>query len=445
MTYTYSKNGELQSRSEGSEQTSYEYDVRGALKGVDLPSGISIDYLVDASGRRVGKKVNGALVKGWLYAGGLAPVAETDGTGTVISTFVYATRANVPDYFVRGGHTYRVFTDHLGSARLVVDAGDGSIVQRIDYDAFGRIILDTNPGFQPFGFAGGLYDHQTRLTRFGARDYDPETGRWTSKDPIGFAGGSAGLYTYVENDPVNRIDPTGTWGFPWELGDAWSYQQSSAEFSRAASALWDDPSWENAVWATTSLVSAMADGAALAAPGVPAVGGVSSRLIRQAPLQAFEVGRADELLARSVRGDGLDVHHAGQARPLEQIVPGYKRATAPAIAVPRQQHALVPTVRGSYSGSARSQLAKDIRDLRNFTEAPNQSLQELIDAEAALVVAAGVKTQTRPSNRSARAFSAPCFSDPASGWAPTNDTAAGNFASMSRSQAARCRWPARPR
>jgi RHS repeat-associated protein len=79
----------------------------------------------------------------------------------------------------------------------------------MDYDVWGRVILDTNPGFQPFGFAGGLYDQDTGLVRFGARDYDPETGRWTAKDPILFAGGDANLFAYVANDPVNWVDPQG--------------------------------------------------------------------------------------------------------------------------------------------------------------------------------------------------------------------------------------------
>jgi RHS repeat-associated protein len=78
------------------------------------------------------------------------------------------------------------------------------------FDAFGRITLDSNPGFQPFAFAGGLYDPQTNLLRFGARDYDPTTGRWTTQDPISFAGGSLGLYTYTNNDPINATDPEGT-------------------------------------------------------------------------------------------------------------------------------------------------------------------------------------------------------------------------------------------
>ncbi|MBY0416401.1 MAG: RHS repeat-associated core domain-containing protein [Bdellovibrionales bacterium] len=45
--------------------------------------------------------------------------------------------------------------------------------------------------------------------RFGARDYDPEIGRWLSKDPIGFEGGDTNLYGYVLQDPINSIDPQG--------------------------------------------------------------------------------------------------------------------------------------------------------------------------------------------------------------------------------------------
>jgi len=71
---------------------------------------------------------------------------------------------------------------------------------------------DTNPGFQPFGFAGGLYDQHTGLIRFGARDYDPVTGRWTAKDPIRFNGGDPNLYGYVINDPVNWVDSNGLLG-----------------------------------------------------------------------------------------------------------------------------------------------------------------------------------------------------------------------------------------
>ncbi|QQR76155.1 MAG: RHS repeat-associated core domain-containing protein [Holophagales bacterium] len=224
--------------------------------------------------------VNGVLTKGWLYAGGLAPVAEVDALGQVTATFVYATKGNVPDDVLRDGTSYRLFADHLGSVRLVVEATTGALVQQIDDDAFGRILYDSNPGFQPFGFAGGLHDPQTGLTRFGARDYDPEVGRWTSKDPIGFGGGSAGLYEYVGNDPANAVDSSGLWITPWEVLDLWSYQQSSAEFSNAVSLFSENPSGANALLIGTSFVTASADAAALVLPVVPAWGGLVLRSVR---------------------------------------------------------------------------------------------------------------------------------------------------------------------
>ena len=109
----------------------------------------------------------------------------------------------------REGKQYLIISDHLGSVRQVIDTQTGEIVQQLDYDAWGRVTEDSRPGFQPFGFAGGLHDPDTQLTRFGARDYDAETGRWTAKDPILFDGGDSNLYGYVLQDPVNLIDRSG--------------------------------------------------------------------------------------------------------------------------------------------------------------------------------------------------------------------------------------------
>jgi RHS repeat-associated protein len=136
-------------------------------------------------------------------------VAELNGSNQLVSRFVYASKANVPDYMINGGVTYRIISDHLGSVRLVANASTGAVAQRIDYDEFGNVLNDTSPGFQPFGFAGGLYDPDTGLVRFGARDYDPATGRWTAKDPTMFEGSDPNLYSYVFSDPVNDFDATG--------------------------------------------------------------------------------------------------------------------------------------------------------------------------------------------------------------------------------------------
>ena len=103
-----------------------------------------------------------------------------------------------------------------GQPPAVIDATTGAIVQGMDYDAFGQVFVDTNPGFQPFGFAGGLYDQSTKLTRFGARDYDGLTGRWTAKDPIRFDGDDLNLYGYVLNNPLNWVDPFGLAWTDWQ-------------------------------------------------------------------------------------------------------------------------------------------------------------------------------------------------------------------------------------
>lgn len=220
-TYQYTANGELKSKTNAEGTTVYDYDVLGNLRAVTLPDGTKIEYVIDGLNRRIGKKVNGILVQGFLYQDQLNPVAELDGSGNVVSRFVYVMKSNVPDYMMKGGVTYRIITDHLGSPRVIINVATGEIAQRMDYDEFGNVTLDTNPGFQPFGFAGGLYDSITGLVRFGARDYDPEIGRWTAKDPIGFDGEDSNLYEYCWNDPINCIDPYGLYSwddFWYDLG-----------------------------------------------------------------------------------------------------------------------------------------------------------------------------------------------------------------------------------
>jgi RHS repeat-associated protein len=114
---------------------------------------------------------------------------------------------------IRDDSTYRLIRDHLGSVRIVVNVASGTVAQRLSYDEFGIETENTNADWQPFGYAGGLTDSQTGLIRFGARDYDPQAGRWSAKDPIGFAAGGLGLYEYVGSDPINQFDPLGLYSW----------------------------------------------------------------------------------------------------------------------------------------------------------------------------------------------------------------------------------------
>lgn len=214
MSFSHNSNGERTSMSDSSnsQTTSYTYDVYGHLKTVTLPNSTVIEYLLDAKNRRVGKLVSSTLTKQYLYQDQLKVVAELNSSGVLTKRFVYGSKSNVPDFMITSGGRFKIITNEVGSVILVVDASDGSVSQQIEYDDFGRVLSDSNPGFQPFGFAGGLYDPDTKLVHFGERDYDPETGRWLNKDPIRFAGGDTNLYGYVLNDPINLIDPSGLLG-----------------------------------------------------------------------------------------------------------------------------------------------------------------------------------------------------------------------------------------
>jgi RHS repeat-associated protein len=214
-SYTYTAAGNLASKTltvgPNAGTTAYTWDRFGALRSVTLPAsagGAVVTYVTDGQGRRVARNVNGVTSRGWLYDGQLRVVAELGASGAVESRFVYASRSNVPDTMVRSASTYRFVTDSLGSVRAVVDVATGAIVQAKEYSAWGVVLSDSNPGFQPFGFAGGVTDGATGLVHFGARDYDASAARWIAKEPLRFDG-ALNFYVYVNGDPVNFVDPNG--------------------------------------------------------------------------------------------------------------------------------------------------------------------------------------------------------------------------------------------
>jgi len=223
--YQYNLDGFLRLKVEGADSTVYDYSSRGELLSVNLPSGDVIEYVHDPLGRRIAKKVNSAVVEKYLWSGLTRLLAVYDGADNLLMRFEYAD-GRMPVAMTQGGNKYYLAYDQVGSLRAVVDS-TGTVIKRIDYDTFGNILADSNLGFKvPFGFAGGLYDGDTGLIRFGARDYDPAIGRWTAKDPIGFAGGDEDLYGYTLDDPVNGVDQLGLDGnlleqYQWEY---WNWE-----------------------------------------------------------------------------------------------------------------------------------------------------------------------------------------------------------------------------
>jgi RHS repeat-associated protein len=225
--YQHDANGRRTAAVSQGRTTQYRYDAFGNVLSVSLPLGGIIDYGLDGEARRLTKRAAGSVVQAFLYRDRLTPIAEITQDGRLVSRFVFGQRSHSPDAILKDGAAYRVLTDALGSPRLILNAKDGTVAQRIDYDPFGQVLLDTNPGFQPFGFAGGIYDRDTGLLHFGAREYDPHSGRWTTPDPAGFGSGDTNLYAYVFNDPVNLADPFGLWSGIWPgYGPDWHHNRN---------------------------------------------------------------------------------------------------------------------------------------------------------------------------------------------------------------------------
>ncbi len=274
-TYQYDLDGFLTRKDEGTNISFYNYSSRGELLSVTQPDSTLIEYDHDPMARRITKKVNGEITQKYLWQGLTRLLAIYDGADNLVQRFEYAD-GRMPVSMTQGASRYYLTFDQVGSLRLVADAS-GNVVKRIDYDTFGSIISDSNPGFKvPFGFAGGLYDNDTGLVRFGYRDYDPNIGRWTAKDPIGFAGGDTDLYGYVLNDPVNFIDPEGLYkaapygdsiGYDVDYGGPGSFNSSSLPSYKDPAEIVEDP----AIRLTAGIV-AIAGGAATGNGPVIALG-----------------------------------------------------------------------------------------------------------------------------------------------------------------------------
>ncbi len=197
----------------------YYWDPFGNLQRIANEEGGLIDYFVDPALRRSVKMTDGVVKQRYAYNPDGKIVGELDDGAKLVKAFVYGVKEHVPDYYLdKNGNKFRIITDNLGSIRMIVAAGSGRVVKIMEHDEFGRVLQDTRPGYLPFGFAGGLYDKDSGLVRFGARDYDSETGSWLSKDPIRFNGGDTNLYGYVLQDPVNWIDPSGKSGMGIAIG-----------------------------------------------------------------------------------------------------------------------------------------------------------------------------------------------------------------------------------
>jgi len=211
-SYQYDADGFLTRKTENGQVTLYNYSSRGELLRVDLPDGRVLEYLNDPQGRRIAKKINGQIVEKYLWQGLTRLLAVYDANNVLLHRYEYGDE-RTPLAVVTGGQKYLMHYDQVGTLRAMTDSA-GVVVKEVTYDSFGNVLGDTRPGISYFAFAGGLYDGDTGLVRFGYRDYDAKVGGWTAKDPIGFEGGLSGFYAYCSSDPIDLIDEDGKYAVP---------------------------------------------------------------------------------------------------------------------------------------------------------------------------------------------------------------------------------------
>ncbi len=188
----------------------FDYSARGELLSATVGA-TTVTYRYDALGRRVARVVGGQVTQ-YLYGdpGNAIRVTATRSPAGVLTTYHYDDDG-VLYAFERGGQRFFVGTDQVGTPR-VVTGSTGAVLDVREYDAYGNLISDSQPSFDlPIGYAGGLEDRVTGLVRFGFRDLDTASGRWTARDPALYDGGQANLYAYVAGDPVALRDPMGLW------------------------------------------------------------------------------------------------------------------------------------------------------------------------------------------------------------------------------------------
>jgi RHS repeat-associated protein len=189
----------------------YRWSADDRLREVALPNGDEWRYQYDAFGRRVAKAGPTGEVR-FLWRGH-SLIHELDPLRAETTSWVFGTDPFIPIARVKGDSYHSIVTDHLGTAREMIDK-QGAVVWRLGYKSFGEGTPDAATGDScPFRFQGQYHDAETGLHYNRFRYYDPDVGSYTSQDP-GVLGGGLNQYLYVVN-PTGWVDPLGlTSGYP---------------------------------------------------------------------------------------------------------------------------------------------------------------------------------------------------------------------------------------
>ena len=204
-TITFDLNGNETSVVTATSTNTYQWDAVNRLVSITGATNQSL-FTYDGVGRRVQivELTNGVTytTNHYLWTG-LHLTEQRTVAGTVAKRFFDGGEQI-------SGTNYFFTKDHLGSIREMVDGG-GTIQARYDYDPYGRRTKVSGSLDADFGYTSDFYHAVSGLCLTFLRAYDPDLGRWLSRDPIAEMGG-LNLYDYTHNNPINCLDPYGACG-----------------------------------------------------------------------------------------------------------------------------------------------------------------------------------------------------------------------------------------
>ena len=213
VTFGYDSNGNITSAN----TRTYIYDLSNQLTHIIENSVQIAEYVFNGFGQRIKKSAQSGI-RTFHYDPWGHLIAETNQSGQMIAEYVYL-GDQLLAIIKPGESAYYFHNDHLGTPQVLTDA-NGNVAWKAVYMPFGGTQILVESVENPFRFPGQYYDQETGLHYNYFRHYSPGIGRYLTPDPIGLRGG-INLFTYVQGDPINFIDPYGL------EGGYWQYSQST--------------------------------------------------------------------------------------------------------------------------------------------------------------------------------------------------------------------------
>ncbi|EPF71944.1 RHS repeat-associated core domain-containing protein [Acinetobacter rudis] len=204
--FSYDANGNLSQKKGYGGLINYTYDGFNRLKNIN--TGSIVNYNYDVFNLRSNKSSNEGSIN-YIYAPDGRLLAESplskNQNGSLAKIYIWF--EGQPIAFVFNNQIYYIHNDHLNRPEMITNTSK-SIVWKGQTSSYDSAVIQSSIGDFNLGFPGQYFDVESGLWYNWNRYYDASIGRYTQSDPIGLAGG-LNTYSYVENNPLNFVDPNG--------------------------------------------------------------------------------------------------------------------------------------------------------------------------------------------------------------------------------------------